>query len=75
MVFKKDSKGLGYYKDIKPVAGSPAARVPGQPNKASAEDWASKKVEAMAWKTMSGNLKYRDSVQGRCLRVRMRVTV
>ena len=46
MVYKKDSKGLGYYKDIKPKpkAGSPAARVPGQANKVSADEWASKKV-------------------------------
>ena len=44
MVFKKDSKGLGYYKDVKPKAGAPAARVPGQASKLSADEWASKKV-------------------------------
>jgi hypothetical protein len=44
MVFKKDSKGLGYYKDVKPKTGAPAARVSGQANKVSADEWASKKV-------------------------------
>ena len=64
MVYKKDVKGLGYYKDVKPVASPGGARVPGQPKKPSADEWASNKVDAMAWKVMGGGLKFRDTVQG-----------
>jgi len=75
MVFKKDAKGLGYYKDVKPIASPAGARVPGQPNKASADEWASKKVDAMAWKSFNGNLKYRDTVQGNGAPIRKGMTV
>ena len=77
MVFKKDRKGLGYYKDVPPVVSPGGARVPGQPKPkpASADEWASKKVEAMAWKTIGGGLKYRDTVQGNGTAIRKGMTV
>jgi len=65
MVYKKDGKGLGYYKDVKPVASPGRARVPGQPTKPSADEWASNKVDAMAWKVMgTSGVRFRDTVQG-----------
>ena len=77
MVYKKDSKGLGYYTDEKAKGSSSAVapRVPGQPKTpTTADDWASKKVDAMEWKTMAGGLKYRDTVPGKGVAIRKGMT-
>ena len=60
-MFKKDRSGLGYYKDVKPVAAKKAPK-PGTP--AAADAWADKKLQQMKWKNGPQGLKFRDLVVG-----------
>lgn len=55
-VFKKDTKGVGYYKDV-----PPKVRVQ-QGKKNAADEWAEKVVQQQSWRSGPGGMKMRDTV-------------